>query len=111
MFVQVAMDQPVMVSEVQIDTPPVQAFGRGGRGGPAATPPAPGFPREYELQVSMDGNRWTTVSSGAGAPGTMVIALKQPVRARFVRVNQTASAPDAPAWSMQRLRIYQVPAR
>jgi hypothetical protein len=35
-----------------------------------------------------------------------------PVRAKFVRINQTATTPDAPAWAIQRLRVYQlVPAR
>jgi hypothetical protein len=32
-----------------------------------------------------------------------------PVRARFVRVTQTASTENAPFWSIQRLRVYQAP--
>ncbi|MCC7042232.1 MAG: discoidin domain-containing protein [Acidobacteria bacterium] len=118
MFLQIAMDAPVQLTEVQIDTP-VPGFGRGGRGGgrggapgaPAPAPPAPGFARGYQLQVSMDGSRWTTVAAGEGSAGTTVVQLKQPTRARFVRINQTATTPDAPAWSIQRVRLYQVPAR
>ena len=111
MFVQIAMTAPVRLTEVQIDTPAV-GFGRGGRGGaPAAAPPAPGFARGYQLQVSMDGNKWTTVASGQGSADTTVVVLKQPTQARFVRLNQTAPAsPDAPAWQIQRVRLYQVPA-
>lgn len=120
MFLQIAMDAPVQLTEVQIDTP-APGFGRGGRGGaggrgaapgaPAPAPPAPGFARGYQLQVSMDGTRWTTVATGEGSADTTVVVLKQPTRARFVRVNQTATTPDAPAWSVQRIRLYQVPAR
>jgi hypothetical protein len=112
MFVQIAMDAPVRLTEVQIDTP-TPGFGRGGRGGrgggaPAA-PPAPGFARGYELQVSMDGSAWTTVASGTGTEGTQIIALDQPTQARYVRVNQTATTPDAPAWQIQRIRLYAEP--
>ena len=113
MYVQIEMEAPVQLTEVQIDTP-APGFGRGGRGGrggaPGAPPPAPGYARGYELQVSMDGNRWTTVASGEGSADTTVVELRQPVRSRFVRINQTATTPDAPAWSIQRVRLYQVPA-
>jgi len=30
-----------------------------------------------------------------------------PVAARFVRITLTSSASEAPAWAMQRLRIYR----
>ncbi len=113
MFVQIAMDAPALLTEIQIDTP-APGFGRGGRGragGAPATPPSPGFARGYELQISADGSSWTTVGSGVGSPETTVVLLDQPVRARFVRLNQTATTPDAPAWSIQRIRLYQVPTR
>ncbi len=41
-------------------------------------------------------------------PGTTVIAFS-PVAAKFVRMTQTASMPDAPAWSMRLLRLYEAP--
>jgi mono/diheme cytochrome c family protein len=111
MFLQIEMDAPVQLTEIQIDTPAVQA-GRGGRGGaPGAPPPAPGFARGYQLQVSMNGTQWTTVGTGQGSPETTVVVLKQPVRAKFVRINQTATVADAPAWAVQRVRLYKVPAR
>ena len=122
MWVQVELPALTQVAEIQIDTPAVQA-GRGGFGGPggpgggrgaaAAAPaaaPAPGFARGYQVQVSTDGRRWTPVASGQGAPGTTVVPVT-PVRAKFVRINQTATTPDAPAWAIQRVRVYQLPAR
>lgn len=110
MYLQIAMDESVQLTEIQIDTPPV-GFGRGGRGrgGAGSAPPAPGFARGYEVQVSTDGNQWTTIASGEGAAGTTVVMLDEPVASRFVRVNQTATTPDAPAWMVQQIRLYEVP--
>ncbi len=117
MFLQIAMTAPVQLTELQIDTP-AAGGGRGGFGGgrgavpgaPAPAPPVPGFARGYQVQVSMDGTRWTTVAEGEGQAGTSVVVLKQPVRAQHVRINQTATTPDAPAWQVQRVRLYQMPA-
>ena len=109
--------------------------GRGGRGGGGAAPPAAGagagqtpgvtpgstapaavtppiqpaaggtWPRAYKVEVSADGNGWTTVAEGAGASGSTTIAFP-PVSAKFLRITQTAAIDGAPAWSMQRLRLY-----
>ncbi len=81
-----------------------------GRGaGPAAAPrPVPGFPREYQVQLSLDGKDWgTPVATGQGSPLT-VVSLN-PTRARFIRITQTGSMSDAPAWVIQNLRVYQAP--
>jgi len=37
-----------------------------------------------------------------------VIPFK-PARAKFIKITQTAAAENAPAWSIQRLRLYQPP--
>ena len=84
---------------------PPQGFG-GGRGGFALAPP--GFPRGYTVDVSTDGSTWTQVAKGQGDGGTTVITFK-PVDAKFLKITQTATAENAPAWSIQRLRLYQPP--
>jgi mono/diheme cytochrome c family protein len=117
MWLQIELPAAVQIAEVQLEAG-VPGFGRGGRGGGgrgqgagAAAPPAPGFPRGYQLQISMDGNRWTTVAQGQGTSAATVIPI-QPTRGRFVRVTQTADAgAEAPAWSIQRIRVYQMPTR
>jgi mono/diheme cytochrome c family protein len=115
MWFQVELPEAVQVAEVQIDAA-APGFGRGGGGRGAAAaapgaPPAPGFPQGYQLQVSMDGNRWTSVAQGQGSGASIVIPI-QPVRAKFVRITQTATpAADAPAWSVQRIRVFRLPGR
>ncbi len=85
--------------------------GRGAGGGPGGFPtPVFGFPREYKIEVSLDGVKWTPAATGTGAPGT-IAATFTPVRAKFVRITQTGTTTDAPPWSMQRLRIYQAPVK
>jgi hypothetical protein len=82
----------------------VQGFG-GGRG--FALPP-PGFPRGYTVEVSSDGTAWTKVATGQGDGGTTVIPFKA-VDAKFIKITQTATAENAPAWSIRRLRLYGPP--
>ena len=59
----------------------------------------------------MDGKTWgAPVAEGQGSGPTTTIAFR-PVRAKFVRITQTATVENGPAWSIQRLRLYQAPRR
>jgi hypothetical protein len=49
------------------------------------------------------------VAQGQGTGSPTVITFG-PVRAKFVRISQTATTESAPIWSIQRLRVYQAPA-
>lgn len=122
MWFQIEMPEAAMISEIAFQS---GGAGRGGGGGglrgrgaapgapgaPAGPPANPaatiGFPRGYTVQVSMDGTSWgSPVAQGQGSGSPTVITFA-PVRAKFVRITQTATAPDVPAWSIQRLRVYQ----
>jgi mono/diheme cytochrome c family protein len=86
-------------------TPPAAA----GAGAPPAGPPVgiATHPRAYEVHVSLDGEKWgLPVASGKGTPGSTTIVLQQPVRARYIRITQTATDEAAPAWSVARLQVY-----
>jgi hypothetical protein len=89
------------------------AQGAGGApGAPVAPPPPPvpprsGYPRGYKLEVSSDGTTWKTVAEGKGT-GTATRIAFAPVRAKFVRVTQTAATADAPPWMIQRFSLYDV---
>ncbi len=66
-----------------------------------------GYPRAYKVQVSIDGTTWSDpIAEGHGSVPTTTIAFA-PVRAKFIRITQTASEPGAPAWSIQHLKLYQ----
>jgi mono/diheme cytochrome c family protein len=126
MWVQVELPQPIALTEVQFNIPagrggpPPAAAEPGGRGGGSAAPagaargaqPAPASQpasREYHLQVSMDGKKWTPAASGPIAP--LTVAAFPPVRAKFVRVTQTAPPQGGGQLVIQNMRLYQAPER
>ena len=83
--------------------------GRGGRADVPSAPPAPlrsGYPRGYRVEVSNDGSSWQTVADGRGT-GTVTRIAFPVVQAKYVRITQTAATPDAPPWTIQRLRLYE----
>jgi mono/diheme cytochrome c family protein len=73
-----------------------------GRGGP---PPFGSYPLAYRVQVSKDGKSWATVGEGKGSIATSIVTFR-PVEAKFIRVTQTGSAPDALPWSVLNFRVY-----
>jgi hypothetical protein len=82
--------------------------GRGGRGANAPPPPPPQTtaPRGYRVQLSMDGLAWGEPVAEGTADGNMTAISWAPRQARFLRITQTATTPDAPAWSMQDAKVY-----
>jgi hypothetical protein len=58
------------------------------------------------VQLSTDGKTWSEpVAQGAGSPAT-IVATFRPTQAKFVRVTQTGTAENAPAWSVLNFRVY-----
>jgi hypothetical protein len=113
MWFQVELPDAVSLVEVQMDTTTIGGArgGRGGaRGGRGVTAPLPdaGFPRRFRVDVSADGRQWTAVAEAAGAALTSTASFPV-VRARFIRIAQTGEATNAPAWTIQRLRLYEAP--
>ncbi len=107
---QVELPKIETVTEIQFQSPP--PGGRAGAGNAAAVTSSgapvagpPGFPRGYKVEVSTNGSSWTGVFEGKGNGLTTITAF-QPVPAKFVRVTLTTNADDAPAWSIQSLKIY-----
>ena len=99
MWFSVELPDALTVSELQFESP----MTGGGRGGAPAVATSP---RAFRVEVSSDGKTWTSVAEGLGGGRTTAISFP-PVRAKFVRITQTAEAKDAAVWSMQRLRLYQ----
>jgi hypothetical protein len=129
MWFQVELPQAIPITEIQFDSGPPGGRGAGrggfargaGRGGAGGRGGAPGpqrgagrggftafgsFPVAYEVQLSTDGKTWgPPVAEGRGSTSTSV-ATFEPVRAKFVRVTQTAPAEGAPPWSVLNFRVY-----
>jgi mono/diheme cytochrome c family protein/glucose/arabinose dehydrogenase len=102
MWYQLELPAEVTLVEIQFESP---ARG-GGRGGP---PPADTYPRGYQVQVSADGQRWSTaVAQGRGSGSPTAIGFA-PARGKFIRVSLTETAADAPAWSMRNIRLFEAP--
>jgi putative membrane-bound dehydrogenase-like protein len=79
---------------------------------PAFEQPPAMYPRGHKVEVSMDGQSWTTVAEGPGPAarpaGQTTVIRFEPVRAKFVKITQTATAEPPVNWSIQRLRLYEV---
>jgi hypothetical protein len=86
--------------------PAPQAGARGGFGGGGGTPIV-GYPRGYSVQVSTDGKTWSNPVAQGKGEGSRTTITFPPTRAKFVRITQTETVPDAPSWSVRNLRIYE----
>ena len=96
MWFQIEMPRPASVTELELSSP-----GGGPFGGSA------GFPREYELRVSAAGHDWRVPIAKGRGDGPSTPLSFEPIRAKFGRIPQTGSAEDAPAWSIQKTRLFQ----
>jgi hypothetical protein len=104
MWFLVELPAPSLLTEIQFTSPPQG----GGRSGP---PPLPTHPRDYRVEVSLDGAVWTTARTDTRTVANVTTTTFEPASARFVRLTLASGAADTPAWAMQRLRIYRTAAR
>jgi mono/diheme cytochrome c family protein len=116
MWLQVELPQPIALAEVQFNVPAGRGFGgargRGGRGAPvpggrgAGEAPAA---RTYQIQVSMDGQSWGR-AVGTGTIGTLNEVAFTPVRAKFVRITETAAPTGTAPLRIENVRLLEAPA-
>jgi mono/diheme cytochrome c family protein len=103
MWLQVEFPEPLTISEVQFMAP----LGRGQAPPGAPVTPATAAPaRDYEVQVSMDGRKWSAPVA-RGQLSTHTAAAFAPVRARFVRITQTSAPAGLGPLSIQNIRFYR----
>jgi mono/diheme cytochrome c family protein len=99
MWFQIELPAPIVVVEIQFDSPV------------SGSPPAGGtYRRDCQVQVSVDGRSWSEPIAQDQRTDAATVMTFAPVRARFVRLTQTAVVDNAPAWSIRRLRLFQSPA-
>jgi len=89
-------------------TPTAGAAPGAGAAAAAQAPALPtDYPRGYSVTTSTDGTTWSRpVAQGKGIATRMNIVIP-PTRAKFVRITQTDTTPNAPAWSLSNLRLYE----
>ena len=116
MWFQIELPQPVMLTEIEFDSParlPVAAGGAGRgaaggrRAGAAPAPPALPFPRGYRVEVSLDGRRMGQAGRRRQGRGAHTAITFAPARAKFVRITQTDTVENAPNWAIANLRVYE----
>ena len=112
MWLQVELPQPATITEIAFEsTAAAVQEGPAVPGAPTrsvfgAADGVPGFPRGYQVLLSLDGVTWgQPVAEGRGAGAQTRISFT-PTRAKFVRITQTASADNAPPLSIRRLRLF-----
>jgi len=62
------------------------------------------FPGQYQIEVSLDGNRWQKVFEGEGERGRST-ALFSPARARFIRITAVRNRDLQHPWTIYRLKV------
>jgi putative heme-binding domain-containing protein len=93
---QIELPKTVTLKEMQLESWEGFPPGRGG-----------GFPRSYKVQVSTDGRSFgAPLAQGKATSSKTRIALKS-TPARCIRITLTASAKDAPPWSIQKFRLFE----
>ncbi|MFB6782901.1 discoidin domain-containing protein [Streptomyces sp. NPDC056352] len=90
-WLQVNLGKPVAISKVELDW-------------------APDYGRDYEVQVSRDGEKWTTVASRTGreAAGADTLTF-DPVTARHVRLVGTQAGKKQNGYALWSMRVFEVP--
>ncbi len=101
---QVELPAAANLAEVEFNTP---GLGRGGpgRGGPDQAGPQP---RRYQVQLSMDGIKWTQPVA-QGEMGLLTAASFPAQRARFVRVTQVTAGTAQGALQVTNVRLFAAP--
>jgi mono/diheme cytochrome c family protein len=86
MWFQIELPSPATITELQFKSPPIS---RGWQKG--SPPPIHTYPKEYDVDVSLDGKQWTKViTKGEGTGSSMTIRFNA-VKAKFLRITLTKS--------------------
>ncbi|MFB9576199.1 discoidin domain-containing protein [Streptomyces yanii] len=90
-WLQVNLGKPVVISKVELDW-------------------TPDYGRDYEVQVSRDGEKWTTVASRTGreAAGADTLTF-DPVTARHARLVGTQAGKKQNGYALWSMRVFEVP--
>lgn len=113
MWYQVELPVATTLTELQFKSPPIS---RGWQKG--SPPPIHTYPKEYNVDVSLDGKQWTNVITKREGTGASMTIRFDPVNAKFLRITLTKSETIVHgerrgkpfdfevAWTMREFKIY-----
>lgn len=113
MWFRVELAEPTILTEIQFRSPSIS---RGWREG--SPPPIQTYPREYDVDVSMDGKTWNTIVDNATGNGAFTSIRFDPVQTKYLRMTLTKSESVVHGerrgqpfdfevvWSMRELRLF-----
>ena len=102
MWFQFELPAPVTLAELQFQYGGASGWGRTQGASGSAQPVV--APRAFRVQVSNDGTQWSAPIAEMQSTGANTVIDFTPVKTRFVRITQTATADSAP-WSIQQLQL------
>lgn len=70
-----------------------------------------GYPRAYSVELSSDGQTWTTAVANGRGVRSLTTATFSPTSARYIRIALTESHPEAPQWTVMRLKLFEAVGR
>ncbi len=106
MWFQFELPEPVTLAQLQFQFGGAPGWGRAqGTAAPAPGSPPVVIPRAFRVQVSMDGSTWSAPVAEVQGTGAGSVIAFTPVKTKYVRITQTATADPAPPWSIQQLQL------
>jgi hypothetical protein len=107
MWFQIEMPSTRTITELQFNSPSPAGNGAAvaSGGGPMVTAAGFGYPRGFKVEVSTDGTAWKSVAEAA-ATGNGTAVNIPPSPAKFIRLTLTTTPANAPAWSMQDMKVF-----
>jgi mono/diheme cytochrome c family protein/glucose/arabinose dehydrogenase len=98
MWFQIELPAATLLTEIEFESPLPPSAG---------SSPAGTYPRNYQVQVSADGLKWSTpIAEGPGSRSPTLISFP-PTSGKFIRITLTSSAPEAPAWAIRNVRLFE----
>jgi mono/diheme cytochrome c family protein len=104
MWYQIEFPDVKTITEIHFNSPPKRRGNYRDR-----IPPYQSYPRDYELQVSMDGTQWNTIDAGkCDSPDTILSFA--PSKTKFLRLVLTDNLKEEGEipWSMRQLKIFGI---
>jgi mono/diheme cytochrome c family protein len=112
MWFQVQLPREVNLAALQFKAPQIMKFGPKPAKGMPYTPPTifQSFPREYTIELSMDGKNWVKESSNVkGVAGENTVSFKDNTKAKYIRLTLNETVPsngELIPWSMNLLKLF-----